>query len=101
NPNVIELPTEATFDVMPNRAAAVTRPPSGLCCREYFAHAALAVAGKQRRDVLAHPGPTDLARDTSRIFRGGEREDEDEVRVLDPCDLGREAAASTTSCTTS
>jgi len=45
-----------------------------------------------RRDVLAHPGPTDLAGDTSRIFRGGEREDEDEVPVVDPCDLGREPA---------
>ena len=65
---------------------------SGLSGGEHFPDAAFRVAREERRDVLAHPRSSDLARNAIRVFRQGEPEDQDQVRIVNLCEVSREPA---------
>jgi hypothetical protein len=65
---------------------------SGLSGGDNFADAAFRIACEKRHDVLAHPGPANIACDSIRVFRLGEQEDQDEMPVIDLRDLSRERA---------
>lgn len=68
------------------RAVDVSAPGRG----DDFADAPLGVAGKERPNVLSHPGPADFACDAIRILGGCELEDQDQVRLIDLRDAGSE-----------